>query len=528
MRLYEADQPKRFWKFRGAQELARPSEAFLKDAEAVDALVHHVLCDYRGEPSIALRDVVLADPQNRRIAMEWTWQRKMRCTDRELFVDVLATNWHYDGRRRNVSVVYEVLRASFDPPPNGAEWARMLQGEGAVVADPVQVFGTKDALTGDVLQAYLDAGHVGTVLQMLGNHGVTDTAWAARALPPLLQSEDKGIVLAASHHLAKLHQSGDVDLTPHATLLVELLREERVGSDVLVLLLEEMGTAGPDAVAASFGVPESNDAWFLHEMYSRKLPQTAEAARRALFAEVADEDQDTKSSFNSAANILVKVAGDDAVPDIIRAVRMEPRSRRVGANLSIWPRTPLLTSDGLERYVTSIIETGSDVPADVVFPNHAGILDDAAQRRLSLAALQTESPMLRIWGANRQRVILDPEAAEPLAAMASSNNPMQRGVARQVLADLRQAQQDLAWMRAVAARTATRERVDELLRSSNVNERMAGIAGLVALRAPDALERLLDIAAADADGDVRAEARRALLTIGAWEGGVGKKGGDGK
>lgn len=522
MRLFERSQSKRFWTFKGAEALAEPSDAFLKDAQAVDVLVRHVLCDYQGRPSVALRDAVLAIPANRGIAMEWTWRHKMPCTRRDLLVDALAEDWHFDVSRRPTSLLAEVLVPSFDPPPTREEWGRILPTCEADVWDLIRSFAKDDVLPTDTLDALLDAGKAAHVLAWCEQSGVKDVEWAARAIPPLLRSENQNVAVSAAWLLGSLHHAERLDATPHVPDLIALFPVDRFwsrGGQTLSWMLTKMGETGRRAVVEAVPIGLRANDFILEKTREFELPETAEVARRIILMDLAEDDAQRTQLVGNAVVVLLQVAGDEALPTLLEAVRLAPPPRQRTVAAHVWNNSRLLSSAALESFVSPLVD---DRPEEVMFPRHSGGLDAEAVRRLALRAIESDDPHVQVWGAQRQKDVRDPAAAGRLGELAESPDSAVRGSARAALTAMRKADEDMAWMRAVAARRATRARVDALLVSEDATERMAGVGGLVALRAPDAIDRLLDVAVSDPHTGVRIEARRALIAIGGRDPGGGK------
>ena len=501
-----------------------PPAAFLADREALRTAVGHVYDESpRERPSETLLEAMLRDPETRALGLAWTWLTGTPVKDRALLVDALSKGWNIpEGKVGNCA---NTVARSFDTPPTREEWERMLDGYTGKPFDLLQMFASRKLLTTDALDACIargdDGGHLDAAVGLAPKLG--DPEWAARALPPLLRSDTTYLALSAAHQLLDLHRAGKIDVAGAADDLLRLVRRSEAwernptsSSGVVKALAGELGDVARRTLVDALPLGNDGDYYALDTLNAADAAETIDVARRMLFVELASGVDPRQSLVNRAAIVLVQRAGDEALPDLMRAARSESERRRWYASSAVFANAASsLSSEATERWYASLID---DMPDGVVLPNHWAGMDVEAVRRLALKALASEDTRIQLWGAMSEKSLLDPAAAEALGRLATSPVSDVRAMAREALSNMRKAEDDLAWMRAVAARRATRGRVDGYLASGDPKERMAGVAGLVALRAADALERLLEVAAKDVDADVRSEARRALMALGDRQG----------
>ncbi len=518
LRLYRAESKERF---RSPHALFAPPAEVLEDEEALRTLAEHIYSQgYRIEPRASLRDALLRMPETRELALKLTWKFSIRCDDRKLFIAALSSGPWGEVDNNTATRMVNVISESLQPSPSKAEWRAMLVHYPDSHATALLIaMATRGDLTNDFLEVAVDAGLERAVVRWLFEKGCEDGAWATRVVVPLLQNEAAYVRVMAGLVLSKMHNAKTLDATPFAEALAALVTNEFVWTNgrwkTVFSALFDMRPTGPDALAAALPTGSAADWQALRAMNAAGLPQTADVARRMILGDALILDDQSRrqevGSIADATRMLIAIEGDDAEATLAAALDKPPIVRARSVFSAVW-RSGGLSGDVRERLIVAILTNAS---ASGLLPASPKNLTADAQRRVSRRGLASELQVFQVWAAQWQTSLPDPEAAERLGELARSGDPTLRNAAREALAALRGAEEDLAWTRAIVARRTTRERVTAYLSDGDPIKRMAGVAGLVALRAPDALERLLDVAASDTDAKVREEARRALLALGA-------------
>ncbi len=501
--------------------------AFLADGEALDA-VSRVLQHMKGNPIPAkFRIAALRRPALRSIALDWMWfgspAPELLDADREAFLAALSgDDWGAEGSQRHrTAIVKMAVGGLLGKTPTEAE-VRLVVDHWPSAEKPG---------FGGYLQELIDSGHVdeawldrllaGTsvprrvewVLRTIAAAGTKlDAAWATAVFARHTDHEDSEVRRWAVHGLGAAAPRANVDLRPYA--------------DAIGMLLDTGGTHDA-ATGAEMLLPLGEDGW---RVLARHLePGTdvtvllAQALRDAEGAEVesallrvVQADVAKENEVNAATQSLLVIGGGGAVPRLLDTARAGDSKRATAIVRGMISQTAQLDPHAAEIILRAVIAGAPRLPVSMhvpMLPLLARLPVETRREVVRIALASTEQDV-RAWGARQAIALVDPAAEELLAERARDVDVPTRMAARKALDALRKAEQEAAWLQRAAERRRTLDKIEALLNDGNPRARQAGIAGLVAVQRPDAMERLLAIAIDDPDEEVAAEARRALMSLG--------------
>lgn len=213
--------------------------------------------------------------------------------------------------------------------------------------------------------------------------------------------------------------------------------------------------------------------------------------------------------------ILASRLGPTAVPMLEAAIRAQPKFTSVILRYAYGGHEELSGADMARLYRTALVACPPDTPYDANLINAVSLSMLDANERQDLTRLMLGSgtrlfvlTALALQKREPQLVLTD-----QVAALANGADPEYRDAAIKALEHLRTERERRRAINEDTLRGTLRARVDQLLAGED-HERMAGVAGLVALEGRAAALRLLEIATDDPSLPVREEARKALLALG--------------
>ncbi len=488
--------------------LFSPPPEFVADTEALRLLADRVVRNSRERTSSVLVDALLADPETRALGLDRALQRNNLPSEdpsRDVLVRALgAGDWGPMPENE-----YLRLARLLSPAPTADEWQTMLPHVPAGGVSTLLRFLPNAPEFQEArrrsIEALLATPARDAALRALWDSRTGTAELIARVAPPFLDDPDADVRYAAAWLLATRHGKDGLDATPFGVAIARAVAARLTADDVPDALVPALFGLGEDATTALVEALDVNGRGVSRVLQIAAEDDAIEALAWRVLEAPPSTSEERESNYDSAARLVVRRGGAARVGRLLPLISAEsPTLANEILAATKWAAVDAATAG---RFLRAAIER---CPAAVRFgPRPDGELG----RELALLALVSSSPDAQIWGADLERTLQDPAATARLSELASSTDDRVRRIAHSALAAIRAAAEDLAWSRAATERAATRERVRTLIASANPRERMAGIAGIVALGAPDALERLLDVAAGDADADVAAEARRALLAL---------------
>ncbi len=352
------------------------------------------------------------------------------------------------------------------------------------------------------------------LLKLLSNsdYKATTAEWASELFVRGLRSDDLRVKASAVAGLAGSTAQGGVDLGPHLKNLGAMLDSPDL--DLVKRALTALRAAGPAGmveVSSRLSDECPHVDLLLRALNGVAEPSTA-SALRAYFGATREEHR-----WMLAAATIFAIEGDGAEAWAREAIDAGPGARTTmlvdaisfaAAHIPSWSAERMLLR-AVQQAPGRIDWEASDpqafepsLPIDVI-------------RKVALAALASAAVTDRRWGAKVSRALLDVTAWDALVTAAADLDSEVRDDARSALRSIREAEQELAEFRAEGEMRKTRLRIDELLASEDTLDRRGGVAAIVAVGDADTVQRLVKIAADDPDEQVREDARKGLMAIGA-------------
>ena len=213
--------------------------------------------------------------------------------------------------------------------------------------------------------------------------------------------------------------------------------------------------------------------------------------------------------------ILASRLGPTGVPLLEAAIRAHPEHTSVILRYAYGGHEETTAADMARLYRTALVACPPDTPYDpnLVNARSLTVLDASERQELTRLMLGSGARLFVLTALARQKREPQLVLTEQVAALANGADPHYRDAAIQALEHLRTERERQREINEDTLRGTLRTRVDQLLAGED-HERMAGVAGLVALEGRAAALRLLQIATDDPSLPVREEARKALLALG--------------
>jgi hypothetical protein len=309
--------------------------------------------------------------------------------------------------------------------------------------------------------------------------------------------------------LSRLHAAGRTS----ADIDVVAIARAPLSPDLRILMLRSLPAAALQALIPELRAESKSLETSLGALV---YIESLEIERR--LAEILMSTTDAGVALTVTTNLLWRTTGaaDAAIASVIADPARATDLRESVAVASI----ASLGESELARRGTFIDAIFANAPVPVPLgrghpvPAAVDTLSAVARRRVAHAALASPSDSDRLYGAQLAGQLRDPAAWDRLVVLAEDPEPSVRDAARKALDAIAGEEEAVRRYRRIAATKKTRDEIPGLLASASADDRLAGIAAVVAIEDDSQTAELVRLATKDPDDAVKLAARRALETLG--------------
>ncbi len=501
-----------------------PAEV-LADLAARRTLIENVYANVNWESATIAPEVLRAiasDPDGARLYLRACTQQArgaQNLADRTAFRAAAAhAPPSFGGNRLNPTQWFvRVFEAAGLTEPDGLRWAlanwRAEPALGDVLALCPSIVAPSPAQVAELLDPATPPTILAKVMGLwLQGEAFLQSAGAPAAVPrlvSLLTHKDESVRSFAWRCLARNHAAGR---TP-ADIDVVAIARAPLSPDLRLPLLRSLPPAALQALFPEIRADSESLETILAALVYIEDP---EIERR--LAEIVASTSRASVALTATTNLVwrAKGAADAAIAELITDPARSTALRSEVALGCLRSIDPLETARS-QRFLDAIFAR-TPVPLGLgenkTVQAAVSRLNAVARRRLALAALASSSDSDRRFGADLARELRDSAAWDRLVVLAEDPEPTVRDAARAALDAIAEEEDAVRRYRRVAATKKTRDEIPALLASASAEDRLAGIAAVVAIEDDSQTAELLRLATKDAAEPVRQAARRALETLG--------------